>query len=151
MPSNIESLLAGRNRAPLTDSEVKRALATLYGIDRNVPVRYEEAGRTRFRVAEEDGAEITEVVFGPDFYPGQGVLDDNSALGIAGVAAHECTHFHRWLNRTELSNPDLLHIDEAMTSLEAILRYTDNLQPQDIRELIRDALQRLKLFAAGAG
>jgi hypothetical protein len=63
-----------------------------------------------------------------------------------GAAAHECTHYHRWLNKIEVNSPDFAHIDEAITSLEAITRYAKALGDNDIQELVRDAAQRLRLF-----
>jgi hypothetical protein len=148
MPANYDSLLAGRNRAPLTEQQILRASATFNGLDRDVPARYEDGARTRFRVVQAESEEVAEVVFGPDILPGSSVVDDNSLLGLTGAAAHECTHFHRWFNGTELPEEELVHIDEAMTSLEAILRYTHLLGNEDCRELVRDALQRLRLFVA---
>lgn len=44
------SLLEGRNAAPLSEKEIKRASNTFIGFDQNVNVRYESGSFTRFRV-----------------------------------------------------------------------------------------------------
>ena len=60
-------------------------------------MRYEQKARTVFLVSkDEDGEDYGEVVFGPDIYPGESVIDPNSALSLQAAAAHELTHFHRW-------------------------------------------------------
>ena len=100
MPANIESLLAGRNRRALETNEIRRAINTFIGLEPRAPVRFEENARTRFRVViNEDGNEEVEIVFGPDLYPGQGTADANSALGCTAAAAHELTHWQRWVDK----------------------------------------------------
>jgi hypothetical protein len=70
------SLLAGRNQAPLSSEDTRRATNTFLGLDQYVNVRYEEAARTVFRVERgESGEEYGEIVFGPDIYPGRSVVD----------------------------------------------------------------------------
>jgi hypothetical protein len=147
MPANRVSLLAGRNLAPLTQREIDRATSTFLGLDRAAPVRYEAEARTTFRVVIEETEDIAEVVFGPDFYPGAGVVDPNSSLSIKAAAAHELTHWYRWRDRTEIVDEQLYEIDEALTSLEAVLRFPRELDPHDARQLIADAIQRLQIYA----
>jgi hypothetical protein len=65
---------------------------------------------------------------------------------MKGAVAHEISHFHRHRNLTELNDERLRHIDEAMTSLEAIGRFPRELSDHDTRELAADALHRLRLF-----
>jgi hypothetical protein len=143
---SIHSLLAGRNQAPLSADDIRRATNTFLGLDSGVNVRYEPTVRTVFRVdREESGEEYGEIVIGPDIYPGPSLVDPNSALGLEAAAAHELTHYHRWRNKTALPH-GLEHIDEAQTSLEAILRYGHHLSEHDVRQLVSDAMQRLQLF-----
>jgi hypothetical protein len=141
------SLLEGRNNAPLSEKEIKRASNTFIGFDQNVNVRYEPGAHTRFRVSEDEaGEEYGEIIFSEDIYPGNNVANPNSALSVPGAAAHELAHFYRWQGKTELPDGQLTHIDEAMTSLEAALRYSHGLSTTDLHGLISDALQRLRLF-----
>lgn len=143
------SLLAGRNTAPLSADQQVRVSNTFLGMEERVNTYYDEQALTAFRVVVPDyGEQYGEIVFGPDIYPGTGVLDPNSALSIDAAAAHELTHYHRWRNMTALQEPALEHVDEAQTSLEAILRYDDHLTGNDVRQLVRDALQRLQLYVA---
>jgi len=65
---------------------------------------------------------------------------------MEAAAAHELTHWRRWTDKTEIVDEDFLEIDEAMTSLEAAIRYGEKLSPHDIRQLIADATQRLQLY-----
>jgi hypothetical protein len=147
MPRDRESLLAGRNNQPLTEEDQRRATNTFLGLDPTVPARFEEGARTRFRTFEFEGREEAEVIFGPDLYPGRGVIDPNSSLSMQAAAAHEITHYRRWQDKTELVDDDLEEIDEAITSLEAILRFPRNLSEHESRQLVCDAIQRLQLFA----
>ena len=141
------SLLAGRNRAPLSGDEIRRATNTFLGLDNTVNTRYDPDERTVFRVNHlESGEEYGEIVFGPDIYPGPGVVDPNSALGLTAAAAHELTHYHRWTDKTALTDDSMDHLDEALTSLHAIMRYARQLNEHDVRQLILDAIQRLQLF-----
>jgi len=147
MPANRESLLAGRRLAPLDQKEITRAINTFLGLDRAAPVRYEEGVRTAFRVVIEETEDIAEIVFGSDLYPGTGVVDPNSSLSVQAAAAHELTHYYRWRDGTEIVDGQLYEIDEALTSLEAILRFPRELDPHDIRQLVLDAIQRLQMYA----
>ena len=143
------SLLAGRNNTPLDNVAIKRASNTFLGFGEDVNVIYQAGSATRFRVVTDDvGEEYGEVVFSEDIYPGQNIANPNSALTLAGAAAHELAHFYRWQGQTDLQHGHLIHIDEAMTSLEAALRYPHKLNNTDLQGLISDALQRLRLFAA---
>jgi hypothetical protein len=147
MPANRESLLAGRRAAPLDQKEVTRALNTFLGLDRLAPVRYAEGARTAFRVVVEEAEDVAEIVFGPDLYPGLSVIDPNSSLSVQAAAAHELTHYYRWRDGTEIIDGQLYEIDEALTSLEAILRFPRELEPHDTRQLVADAIQRLQIYA----
>ena len=140
------SLLDGRNLIPLTDREQRRAANIFLGLDRNVNARYEEGARTRFvTTVDEVGEEYGEIVFSADVYPGGNLVNPNASLSLEGAAAHELAHYFRWLNKSELPHGQLTHIDEAMTSLEAALRFSVDLSPNDIQGLISDALHRLRL------
>jgi hypothetical protein len=117
------------------------------GLEPDLVTRYDENHRTVFHaVMEESGEEYGEVVFGPDIYPGQNVVDANATLGITAAAAHECTHYHRWQEQQALAAPDDEHLDEALTSLEAIQRYHGTLSETDVRQLVADAIARIHLF-----
>lgn len=141
------SLLAGRNAAPLTDQEIRRASQVFLGLEARVPFKYDAAARTVFRVVvADDGEHYGEVVFGPDLYPGGSVADANSALSLNAAVAHELTHFHRWRDKLALPESELEHLDEALTSLQAIQRYDRDLNPTDVRQLVADAVQRIRLF-----
>jgi hypothetical protein len=143
----VQSLLGGRNNAPLSDQEIRRASSTFLGLDNKVNVRYEANTTTRFIAAiDEDGHEFGEIVFSNDIYPGRNIANPNAALTLKGAAAHELTHHYRWQDKTELPHGELTDIDEAMTSLEAALRYTHALDTTDIQGLISDSLHRLRLF-----
>ena len=150
MPNGPQSLLAGRNHAALSDDDVRRTINTFLGLDSKVNARYDGNANTHFHVVKEEGeAEYGEIVFGPDIYPGPGIVDPNSALSMDAAAAHELAHYHRWHNKNELTDPALKHLDEALTSLEAMLRYEKELKPTDIRGLVADALQRIRLHIDG--
>jgi hypothetical protein len=41
------------------------------------------------------------------------------------------------------------HLDEALTSLQATLRYDRQLSDHDVRQLVSDAIQRLQLYVQG--
>ena len=108
--------------------------------------RYDPTVRTVFRVSNDDsGEEFGEIVFGPDIYPGSSVIDPNSALSLDAAAAHELTHYYRWKSKIALQETELEHLDEALTSLDAILRYGRDLNETDLRQLVSDAIQRLQL------
>jgi hypothetical protein len=144
---NKNSLLGGRNQAPLSLVDIRRATQTFIGLDQMVNVRYEEMVATAFHIAvDENGQEYGEIVFGPDLYSGSSVVDPNSALGLQAVAAHELTHYYRWKDKTQLIEPSVAFIDEALTSLQAIMRYDRQLSEPDVRQLVSDAIQRLQLY-----
>ena len=116
-------------------------------MDTKVNARYETGRRTVFCVRqEENGEEFGEIIIGPDIYPGPSVVDPNSALGLKAAAAHELTHYHRWNDKIALSDESLEHIEEALTSLQAALRYERHLSEPDINQLIADAIQRLQIY-----
>ena len=140
------SLLPGRNTAPLSKAQITRAATMLFGLDQRVNARYERGSSTRFVVRNEEGSEeeVGEIVFSEDIYPGTNLANPNSILSLKGAAAHELAHFYRWQGGTELPHGHLSHLDEAMTSLEAALRYYFDLDRTDIQGLISDALQRLR-------
>jgi hypothetical protein len=144
---NRESLLAGRNTQPLTDDDVRRVYNTFLGLDNTLPVRYEAGTRTVFRVPGL-GSEpcYCEVTFGEDIYPGKSVLDPNASISMQAAVAHEISHFCRWRDKTEIDDPTLFEIDEALTSLEAILRFPKQLNDHDARQLVADAIQRLQIY-----
>ncbi len=144
MPANRGSLLAGRNAIPLDEREIRRALNTFLGLDGNAPVRHEPEARTRFRVVVEE--DLSEIVFGPDLYPGAGVADPNASLSMQAAAAHELCHFYRWRDKTEILEEQLCNIDEALTSLEAVIRFQKQLSDHEVRQLVADAIQRLQIF-----
>lgn len=147
-------LLGGRSTRPLDQQAVIRASSTFLGLDPDVRnVRYEEGARTVFHVVaaneSDTGEEFGEIVFGPDIYPSANVANPNSSLSMRAAAAHELAHYHRWLNRTELDGRELMHLDEAMTSLEAVQRYGHRLDHTEITQLVGDALHRIGLHLAG--
>jgi hypothetical protein len=146
MPTNRDSLLAGRNTAPLTDDDIRRAFNTFLGLDNQIPVRHEAGARTCCRSGvTEQGEVYAEIVFGADIYPGPGVADPNSSLSMQAAAAHELSHYHRWKDKTEIADGDLVEIDEALASLEAILRFPRHLNEHEVRQLVADAIQRLQM------
>lgn len=143
------SLLDGRNNTPLDDREKKRAANVFLGLDAKVSARYEEGTKTRFVTGvDEAGEEYGEIVFSADIYPGTNLANPNASLSLDGAAAHELAHFYRWVNKSELPHGELVHIDEAMTSLEAALRFAGKLSHADVQGLISDALHRLRLHVA---
>jgi len=148
MPKERSSLLAGRNTRPLTLEEIRRASNVFLGLDSKVNARYEPHSRTAFRVSADHSGEFGEVVFGPDIYPGSSVVDPNSALSLDAAAAHELTHYHRWRDMTAVDGEHLKHVDEALTSLQAISRYEHQLNQTDVRLLVADAIQRLQLYVS---
>ena len=142
-------LLDGRNNTPLDGQEKKRAANVFLGFDAKVNARYEEGTRTRFVTGmDEAGEEYGEVIFAEDIYPGTNLTNPNASLSLNGAAAHELAHYYRWVNKSELPHGKLVHIDEAMTSLEAALRFSGELTDADIQGLISDALHRLQMHVA---
>jgi hypothetical protein len=132
----------------LTEREVKNVFNIFLRFEQELAIAHEAGNRTRFRISvDEHGDEFGEIVFGEDIFPGGGVVDPNSVLSVNAAAAHEASHHHRWVNRSEIDEAELEHIDEALTSLEAIQRYPKQLEDHDVRMLVADAIQRLNLFA----
>jgi hypothetical protein len=147
VPKNA-SLISGRNTEPLDDRKVNAVVNTFYGLDKEALVRYDPAARTVFRTYFE-GTELKhEIVFGPDILPGIAVGDPTSVLGMKSAVAHELTHKARHLDSTEIDEEDLMHIDEAMTSLGAIMRFRTSLEEFDVLQLVSDAYQRLQHHVA---
>ena len=147
-----KSLLDGRNIAPLSDQEIQRVSNTFLGMDNKVNVKYEAGSSTRFVVSlDSAGQEFGEIVFSNDIYPGQSITNPNAALSLKGAVAHELTHLYRWQDKTELPHGVKTDIDEAMTSLEAALRYSHSLNITDVQGLISDSLHRLRLFLSKEG
>jgi hypothetical protein len=142
------SLQAGRNTRPLEEGEVQRVLSVFYNLDRTGNVRYDEHSRTVFRPIIDGGALTHEIVFGPDIFPGAAIADPNACLSMRAAAAHELTHKARHDDLTEVNELELEDIDEALTSLGAILRFQGELSGQEIRELVSDAIQRLMMQVA---
>ncbi len=142
-------LIAGRNQAPLEPNDVRRAINTFLGLDSTVVVRHDPTVQTGFRVShDESGEEFGEVVFGPDIYPGRAIVNPNAALSLDAAAAHELAHYYRWRDKTELPVDTMTPLDEALTSLEAILRYEQHLKSHDVRMLVSDAVQRISMYIA---
>lgn len=127
--------------------EIIRATNTFIGLDRTINARYENDTTTRFvATTDEQGQELGEIIFSNDIYPGQNTVNPNAALSLDGAAAHELAHYYRWRDKSELEHGVLTHIDEAMASLEAALRFSNSLNGTDIQGLISDALHRLRLY-----
>lgn len=143
---STQSLLAGRSSASLDRRQIRSVANTFAGLDHEVPYQHDPTGSTRFVVEQdEDDQDFGIVYFGNDVYPGVGVLDPNSALSMQAAVAHEISHYHRWKDRTELPLDNHRHLDEALTSLDAALRFTGKLSSHEIQQLIRDAFQRMQL------
>jgi len=144
MPKEDGSLLHGRGNTPLTDEQQKTIAAAFYYFDRTANVRF-DPGRTRFRPLAGDPDINHEILFGPDILPGPNIADPNSCLNMRAAVAQELAHKARHDDATELNDPALEHIDEALTSLSAILRYQRKLEDYEILQLVSDAVQRLQL------
>ncbi len=145
--SKYSSLLAGRNTRPLSDDEVKRIYNIFLGLDDKVAVRYDPSSNTVFQPARDESGELYgEIIFGPDMLPGSSIVNPNSALSAKAAAAHELAHYYRWHDKLALPENVMTHLDEALTSLDAILRYGHKLSDIDIRGLAADAIQRISLF-----
>lgn len=144
MARQPNSLIAGRNTAPLTEHEISRATNTLVGIDNTVSFVFEVGQNTRFRVTSPNGEEIGEIVIGEDIYPGRNAIDPNSSLSMKAAICHELSHYNRWIDRTELDDTNHMNLDECLTSLDAILRFYGHLNDSDIQQLVRDAIQRVQ-------
>lgn len=150
MPNKF-SLLAGRNTTQLTQDDIRRALNTILGLDNEVPVRYEAGTRTVFRVPAVEPDVDCEIVFSEDIYQGRGIVDPNSSLSMVAAAAHEVSHYHRWKDKSEINSDELIEVDEALTSLQAILRFPRDLSSHDVRLLVADAIQRLQMYVHRIG
>jgi hypothetical protein len=138
------SLPGGRSTAPLTEDKQKSVARTIVGLDPEVPYKHLESGYTHLAMElDEDQLEVGVVYFAADIYPGQGAADPNSVLSMKAAVAHELSHFHRWRDQRELPLGVYRDLDEAMTSLDAALRYARHLSTHEIEQLISDALQRL--------
>jgi hypothetical protein len=70
---------------------------------------------------------------------------------LLAAAAHELTHYYRWVDKTHLDEPAHEHLDEALTSLEAICRYERLLGAIDVRLLASDAILRIRLYVNSIG
>lgn len=138
------SLLGGRRTQPLSDAEIRTVVNTFLGLDQTVPVQHDPSSPTGFRVVEQDGDHIGRVYFSSDIYPGPNVADPNSALSMQAAVAHEISHFHRWRDNTELPHAEYRDLDEALTSLDALLRFARSLSSFEIEQLARDAVLRLQ-------
>lgn len=144
------SLPPNRNAQPLTEGQVDRVFLTFRHLDPSVPVRHVPGHRTCFVVRQaQDGTDVGEICFGSDIHPGAAILDPNSVMGPQAAAAHEIAHYHRWADGTELPHGAMDNIDEALTSLVAVLRFQDKLGWIESRQLISDAIARLQMFVQG--
>lgn len=147
MPRTEASLLDGRNNRPLDERTIRNIASTFLGLDERVNAIFDPAGRTRFRVREEDGEEIAEIIYGPDILPGPNIINPNATLGYREAAMHELCHAYRHAELSEIDDLRLEHIDEALTSLFAVGRFAEQLSPAEVRNLVADAMHRLSLFA----
>jgi len=149
MPNDTQSFLAGRNKQPLSEKEVARVITAFSGFERDINAHYDADSPTLFRVkTDEFEIEYGDVTFGPDIFPGQGVVDSNSALSFTAAVAHEVSHYHRWKNKCQIDEAYLSDIDEALTSLEAIRMFSGMLNPSDIQGLTADAIQRIVIYVS---
>jgi hypothetical protein len=143
-----QSLLPGRSTRPLEEDDIRQVANTFIGLLHDVVARYDEHGCTRFELLNDGDGTYGCIFFGADIYPGTAMAFANSALGMKAAVAHELCHLHRWEDRTELPIGEFRHLDEALTSLEAALRYGPKLGDLAVSELVRDAMQRLALLRA---
>lgn len=144
------SLLGGRSKQSLENREIRTVGETFAGFDAEVPVRFEDTESTSFRLEEDEfGAMTGMIVYGRDIYPGKSIVDPNSALSMPAAAAHEISHYYRWRDRTEYPEVEFEYLDEALTSLDAALRF-QKLTPHEVKQLIMDAVQRIQLFYGNA-
>jgi hypothetical protein len=141
------SLLHGRGNAPLTEEQQEKISAAFYFFDRTANVRF-DPGRTRFRPINGNADLNHEILFGPDILPGPNIADPNACLSMRGAVVHELAHKTRHDDATEINDPTLEHIDEALTSLSAILKFQRKLEDFEILGLVSDAVQRLQLHVA---
>ena len=139
------SLLEGRNLEPLSDDRIQTVYATFHWFDRTANVKF-DGGRTRFSPVAGDPNVNHRIFFGPDIFPGQNIGNPNSCLSMRAAVVHELTHRARHDNGFEVNEPELEHIDEALTSLSAILQFQRKLEDYEILELVADAVHRLQKF-----
>jgi hypothetical protein len=141
------ALRGGRNAVPLSEKDIQRVTTTAFGYERAVTFRYEAGAATAFHVQTDPttNEEYGEVIFGPDVYPGTNIVNANSMVGMEGAIAHELQHYHRWREHSALQQGALDHLDEALTSLQAIGRYR-KLSEDDVQRLVADAIQRIGLY-----
>lgn len=140
------SLPPGRRANPLDEAEIKRVLNTFVGLDNSVNVVHDPGKNTCFRAPIVEGEPAPEIVFGPDIYPGVNTINPNASLSMRAAAAHEISHYHRWKDTLEIHDQDYSELDEALTSLDATLRFPNDLSVHEIRQLISDAMQRIAMF-----
>lgn len=143
MAKSDASLLEGRNTEPLTEEKIRAVSGAFHWFDRTANVRH-DGGRTRF--VPLDGDPSHEILFGPDIYPGQNIGNPNSCLSMRAAVVHELAHKVRHDNGFEINEIALEHIDEALTSLSAILQFPRKLEDFEILELVSDAVHRLQKF-----
>lgn len=151
MSSELEegsSLLGGRRTQPLSDHEVRSVTNTFLGLDRLVPTQHRPGSPTGFSDTDENGEQVGRVYFSSDIYPGPSVADPNAALSMQAAVAHELSHYHRWRDNTQLPYDRYHDLDEALTSLDALMRFREHLSPHEIEQLARDAVVRLQRLAA---
>jgi hypothetical protein len=142
--TEFRSLLGGRRTQPLSDSEIRTVVNTFLGLDHTVPVQHDPSRSTGFRIVEEEGEVVGRVYFSADIYPGPSVADPNAALSMQAAVAHEMSHYHRWRDNTELPHGKHRDLDEALTSLDALLRFSKSLSSFEVEQLARDAMLRLQ-------
>lgn len=142
----VPSLLGGRRTRPLVENEVRTVVNTFYGLSRDVDVRYDPTRPTGFRLIDEDGEEKPVITFSADIFPGPNIVNPNSALSMRAAVAHELSHYQRWIDNLELPWGHYPDLDEALTSLDALMRYgRDQLTPHEMEQLAADATHRLQL------
>lgn len=146
MDRSKASLPPGRGTQALTDHDKRSITETFraHGYDEHIEFEEGHGTQSRFGVKIDGGQEIGYVKIGADIFPGSGG-SPNSKLDMPAAVAHEITHYERWKNKAEL---DKGHLDEALTSLEAIMRCGNSLKRIHIEQLVADALQRLYLMLA---
>lgn len=145
------SLLAGRRSEQLSSREITQVANLFLGLDATVPAYHDSSQPSGFRVEYDEDLqeEVGRVGFGPDIFPGVSVADPNAALSVQAAVAHEICHYHRWVNQTNLPLGRYRDLDEAMTSLEALLRFGGRpLSALEVEQLARDALLRLQRLRA---
>jgi hypothetical protein len=67
-------------------------------------------------------------------------------IGFEGAIAHELQHYHRWRDKSVITKVELEHLDEALTSLQAIGRFRGRLTEDEVHRLIADAVQRIGAY-----